>query len=66
MLQLWKATDVFSDNTTGRFHLLGPQPVMGRDNELSIGEIFLQQLAELILVAGIHRHNNIIKEGRAK
>src|SRR5262245_26375511 len=47
-------------NETGRFHLLSPEPVMRRDNELRVAKICLEELAELIAVSRIDRHDDVI------
>src|ERR1035437_829056 len=47
---------------TSRLHLLGPQPVMRSDNKLRVGEIRLQEFAELIAVSGVHRHNHVVQK----
>jgi hypothetical protein len=46
----------------GRLHLLGPQPVVRRDDELRTGTLRLQELAELVAVASIDGHDDIIKQ----
>src|ERR1700757_2756383 len=47
---------------TGRPHLLCPQAVMRSDNKLRVGEIRLQELAELIAVSSVHRHDHVVQE----
>src|SRR5258708_4767248 len=47
---------------TGRFHLFGPEPVVCCDNKLRLGKMRLQEPAELIAVASVNRHNDVIQE----
>ena len=54
--------DVFDGDKTSRLHLLGPQAVMRRDDELRVWEMRLQELAELVAMPGIHGHHNIIQQ----
>jgi hypothetical protein len=35
---------------------------VGRDQELRVGEVALEQLAELVAVVGVNRHHDVIQQ----
>src|SRR5439155_14732432 len=51
-----------TSDQAGRFHLRGPQAVMRRDDELGVGKLRLQQLAELITVPRIDGHDDVVQQ----
>src|SRR6185312_11888476 len=53
-------------NQPGEPHLLGPGAIVCRDDELRIRELLLEQLTELLAVARIDRHNDIVEQGKRK
>jgi hypothetical protein len=56
----------FARHKTSRFHLLSPGPVMRRDNELRIFEMSLEKFAELVSMAGIDGHYDIVQQRKGE
>src|SRR5260221_3437118 len=56
----------FSRDKASGPHLLGPQTIVRRDNELCFWKMRFQQLAKFVAMRRIHGHDHIIQEREAE
>src|SRR5437016_4164381 len=56
----------FGRDQTRRSHLLGPEAVVRGDNELRIGKMCFQELAEFVAMPHVDGHNHIVEKRERK